>query len=66
MDVKSHVTAEEWAARTDLAAAYRAVALFGWDDLVFTHISARVPGRGTISSSTRTACSSRRSRPPAS
>jgi len=46
MDVKSHVTAEEWAARTDLAAAYRAVALFGWDDLVFTHISARVPGPG--------------------
>lgn len=30
--------------RTDLAAAYRLVALFGWDDLVFTHISARVPG----------------------
>jgi ribulose-5-phosphate 4-epimerase/fuculose-1-phosphate aldolase len=26
------------------AAAYRLVALFGWDDLVFTHISARVPG----------------------
>jgi ribulose-5-phosphate 4-epimerase/fuculose-1-phosphate aldolase len=30
--------------RIDLAAAYRLVALFGWDDLVFTHISARVPG----------------------
>jgi len=30
--------------RTDLAAAYRAVAMYGWDDLVFTHISARVPG----------------------
>ena len=42
--VKGRVTAEEWAARTDLAAAYRAVAMFGWDDLVFTHISARVPG----------------------
>ena len=41
---KSRVTAEEWAVRTDLAAAYRAVALYGWDDLVFTHISARVPG----------------------
>jgi ribulose-5-phosphate 4-epimerase/fuculose-1-phosphate aldolase len=41
---KAHVTAEEWAARTDLAAAYRAVAMYGWDDLVFTHISARVPG----------------------
>jgi len=41
---KAHVTAEEWAVRTDLAAAYRAVAMHGWDDLVFTHISARVPG----------------------
>ena len=41
---KGRVTPEEWAVRTDLAAAYRAVALFGWDDLVFTHISARVPG----------------------
>ena len=30
--------------RTELAAAYRLVALFGWDDLVFTHLSARVPG----------------------
>jgi ribulose-5-phosphate 4-epimerase/fuculose-1-phosphate aldolase len=38
------VPAEEWAVRTDLAAAYRAVAMYGWDDLVFTHISARVPG----------------------
>jgi ribulose-5-phosphate 4-epimerase/fuculose-1-phosphate aldolase len=38
------VTAEEWSVRQDLAAAYRAVALYGWDDLVFTHISARVPG----------------------
>ena len=31
-------------ARLDLAAAYRIVALYGWDDLVFTHISARIPG----------------------
>jgi ribulose-5-phosphate 4-epimerase/fuculose-1-phosphate aldolase len=30
--------------RVDLAAAYRLVALYGWDDLIFTHISARVPG----------------------
>jgi ribulose-5-phosphate 4-epimerase/fuculose-1-phosphate aldolase len=41
---KPHVSAGEWAIRTDLAAAYRAVAMHGWDDLVFTHISARVPG----------------------
>ncbi|MBT9596747.1 MAG: class II aldolase/adducin family protein [Vitreoscilla sp.] len=37
---------EEWQARVDLAAAYRLVALFHWDDLVYTHISARVPGDG--------------------
>jgi ribulose-5-phosphate 4-epimerase/fuculose-1-phosphate aldolase len=37
---------EEWQTRIDLAAAYRLVALFKWDDLVYTHISARVPGDG--------------------
>ena len=37
-------SAEEWALRVDLAAAYRLVAHFRWDDLVFTHITARVPG----------------------
>ena len=42
--VRNVVTPEEWQARVDLAAAYRLVALFGWDDLVFTHISMRVPG----------------------
>ena len=42
---RRHVVSEaEWRTRVDLAAAYRLVALFGWDDLVFTHISARVPG----------------------
>src|SRR5262245_51220037 len=43
-NVREMVSAEEWQARVDLAAAYRLIALFGWDDLVFTHISARVPG----------------------
>jgi ribulose-5-phosphate 4-epimerase/fuculose-1-phosphate aldolase len=43
-DVRRQVSAAEWQARVDLAAAYRLVALFGWDDLVFTHVSARVPG----------------------
>ena len=43
-EVRSRVSPEEWALRTDLAAAYRLVAHFGWSDLVFTHISARVPG----------------------
>jgi len=38
------VSAEEWEQRVALAAAYRLVANFGWDDLIFTHLSARVPG----------------------
>jgi ribulose-5-phosphate 4-epimerase/fuculose-1-phosphate aldolase len=38
------VPAEEWQARVDLAAAYRLVAHFKWDDLVFTHVTARIPG----------------------
>jgi ribulose-5-phosphate 4-epimerase/fuculose-1-phosphate aldolase len=42
--VKPLVSAAEWEVRVNLAAAYRLVALHGWDDLVFTHISARVPG----------------------
>ncbi len=42
--VREQVSAEEWQVRVDLAAAYRLVAMFGWDDLVFTHVSARVPG----------------------
>ena len=42
--LEGKVSPEEWAVRVDLAAAYRLVALFGWEDLVFTHISARVPG----------------------
>src|SRR5258708_14703891 len=37
------VSEQEWQARGELAAAYRLVALYGWDDLIFTHISARVP-----------------------
>jgi len=42
--VRDQVSPEEWSVRQDLAAAYRAVAYFGWDDLSFTHLSARVPG----------------------
>jgi ribulose-5-phosphate 4-epimerase/fuculose-1-phosphate aldolase len=44
MDVKSQVSKQEWQTRVDLAACYRMVAHYGWDDLIFTHISARVPG----------------------
>lgn len=35
----------EWRARVDLAAAYRLAATYGWDDLVYTHLSCRLPGR---------------------
>ena len=38
-DVKVRVCAEEWHTRVDLAACYRLVAMYGWSDLVFTHIS---------------------------
>ncbi len=43
-NVRERVTPEEWEQRVALAAAYRLVAHFGWDDLIFTHLSARVPG----------------------
>jgi ribulose-5-phosphate 4-epimerase/fuculose-1-phosphate aldolase len=43
-DVRSRVSDIEWQLRVDLAACYRLVAHFGWDDLIFTHISARLPG----------------------
>ena len=41
--LKEVVSAEEWALRCDLAACYRLVAAYGWSDLVFTHISAKLP-----------------------
>lgn len=44
LSLKSRVSAEEWRVRVELAALYRLVALHGWDDMIFTHISARVPG----------------------
>lgn len=43
-EVRSDMTEAEWTQRVNLAAAYRLVAYYGWDDLVDTHISARVPG----------------------
>src|SRR5690349_16165584 len=43
-NVRELVSPEEWQVRVDLAAAYRLVAYYGWDDLIFTHISSRVPG----------------------
>lgn len=41
--VRDRVSAEEWETRVNLAAAYRLAAHYGWDDLIYTHISARVP-----------------------
>ncbi len=42
--LQDRVSAAEWQMRVDLAACYRLVAAFGWSDLVFTHITARLPG----------------------
>ena len=42
--VKDRVSPEEWQIRVDLAATYRLIAMHGWDDIIFTHVSARVPG----------------------
>jgi ribulose-5-phosphate 4-epimerase/fuculose-1-phosphate aldolase len=42
--LEGRVSADEWQTRVDLAAAYRLVAMFRWDDLVFTHITAKIPG----------------------
>src|SRR6476660_6034311 len=44
LSLKGKVSDEEWAIRVDLAAAYRMVAHYGWDDLIFTQLSARIPG----------------------
>ncbi len=44
LSVRKQVSDEEWKIRVDLAACYRLIAMYGWDDLIFTHISARIPG----------------------
>lgn len=41
--VRACVSEAEWQVRVELAACYRLAAMFGWDDLIFTHMSARVP-----------------------
>jgi ribulose-5-phosphate 4-epimerase/fuculose-1-phosphate aldolase len=62
-DKRSQVSADEWQTRVDLAACYRLVAAQGWDDLVFTHITARLPKSDVTFSSTRMACCSRKGMP---
>lgn len=42
--IRDQVSEAEWALRVDLAAAFRISAHYGWDDLIFTHTSVRVPG----------------------
>jgi len=44
LSLKDKVSELEWQTRIDLAACYRLVAIHGWDDLIYTHISARIPG----------------------
>ena len=44
IDLKNTVSAQEWQLRVDLAACYRLIALHGWDDLIYTHVSVRIPG----------------------
>lgn len=44
VNVKDKVSAQEWQIRVDLAACYRLMVMHGWDDLIHTHISARIPG----------------------
>ena len=43
-EIPSDMTEAEWEQRVNLAAAYRLIAYYEWDDLIDTHISARVPG----------------------
>ena len=42
--VREQVSAQEWQLRVDLAACYRLIAMYGWDDMIFTHVSVRIPG----------------------
>ena len=44
VNIKDKVSAQEWQIRVDLAACYRLTVMHGWDDLIYTHISARIPG----------------------
>lgn len=44
----AHVPEAEWRARVDLAACYRLAARQGWGDLIYTHVSLRLPGRDDV------------------
>lgn len=40
-----NISEDEWQTRLDLACCYRAFVHYGWTDLIYTHLSARVPGK---------------------
>ena len=42
--IRAEVSAEEWQTRVDLAACYRLVDKYGMTDLIYNHITARIPG----------------------
>ena len=42
--LRSQISDQEWQLRLELAATYRLIALYGWDDLIYTHVSLRIPG----------------------
>jgi len=44
ISLKGKVSEQEWITRVELAAAYRLYVMHGWDDLIHTHVSARIPG----------------------
>jgi len=46
--IKDQVSAEEWQARLELAACYRLVEKYGMTDLIYNHITARVPGEDDV------------------
>ena len=54
--VRQRVSADEWQARLELAAAYRLVAHYGWTHLINNHISVRVPGTEDQPRASPTAC----------
>ena len=43
----AHIPAAEWALRVDLAACYRIFDHFAWNELIYNHITMRVPGPGS-------------------
>ena len=45
INLKSQTSDEEWQLRVDLAACYRLAHYYGWDDTIYTHISARLPDK---------------------